>query len=284
MNVRQELTAALGQQVLHMEGVGGGCIANAAIVTMEDGARYFVKSMPDDQAPFLQEAHGLEELAKANALRIPSIQHATPQLLLLEYIEQAPRRTDFMEALGRGLAAQHRVTSAHYGFYEDNLIGATTQPNVPSDKDISWPAFYWQYRLKHQLKVAEQQGIATDDLRRWMGRLEPRIEGLLSGSEERPALLHGDLWSGNVISDERGEPCLIDPAVSYGHREAELGMTHLFGGFSQRFYDAYEEAFPLSPGHKERLGLYKLYHVFNHFNLFGHTYYEQTLSLIKRYV
>jgi fructosamine-3-kinase len=115
-------------------------------------------------------------------------------------------------------------------------------------------------------------------------KTEDKIESILEGSDAKPSLLHGDLWSGNFMTDEKGDACLIDPAVYYGHREADLAMTKLFGGFSQSFYDSYNDTFPLSEGWKYRENIYMLYHVLNHLNLFGSGYYAHALSLMKYYI
>ncbi|MCB9643404.1 MAG: fructosamine kinase family protein [Myxococcales bacterium] len=280
----QRVEQAMGAAVQEHHAVSGGCIADARCVRLVDGRSCFIKSMDGGQQPFLQEAHGLRELAKGGALRIPQVLHVEEDLLILEWLGQGRPKDGFMEILGRGLAQLHRVPSTAFGFYEDNFLGASPQLNTPQETGMSWATFYWEKRLFPQWQWAEQKGLATADLRRLMGRLEDRLEGLLAGSEEAPALLHGDLWSGNVMADAQGAPCLIDPAVYYGHREAELGMTSLFGGFGSAFYRAYEEAFPLPDGHLERRGLYELYHVLNHLNLFGSGYLGQAVQLLRRYV
>ncbi len=131
--------------------------------------------------------------------------------------------------------------------------------------------------------MAEKNGHATNELKSGMKFLESKLEKILEGSKEQPTLLHGDLWGGNYISDQRGNPCLVDPAVYYGHREADLAMTKLFGGFDVKFYSAYQEAFPLKEGWEYRENIYKLYHILNHLNLFGTSYLGQAISLINTY-
>jgi protein-ribulosamine 3-kinase len=142
--------------------------------------------------------------------------------------------------------------------------------------------FFHQRLLRWQLNLAAARPRG-DELARLLDRAESRIVELLAGTVEPPSILHGDLWGGNYIVDERGEPCLIDPAVYYGHREADLAMTRLFGGFDRAFYAAYDEAAPLAPGHEDRLPIYQLYHVLNHFNLFGGGYWEQSRRILGRY-
>ena len=139
-------------------------------------------------------------------------------------------------------------------------------------------------RLEFQIKMAERNGFGSSELITLASALEKALPGLLEGSEEPPSVLHGDLWSGNFMVASTGEPVLIDPAVYYGHREADLGMTRLFGGFSEAFYNAYDDEYPLPEGHERRNGLYQLYHLLNHLNLFGMSYYGQSINVMRQYV
>jgi fructosamine-3-kinase len=135
-----------------------------------------------------------------------------------------------------------------------------------------------------QLQLAENFDNSTPELRKGISKLEDKLEDIIGNSKEKPSLLHGDLWGGNFMIDEKGSAVLIDPAVYYGHREADLGMTKLFGGFSSEFHKSYNEIFPLEDGYEYRENIYKLYHVLNHLNLFGGGYYSQAISLIKFYI
>jgi fructosamine-3-kinase len=179
----------------------------------------------------------------------------------------------------------HKFTSDYFGFYEDNYIGANPQSNIPAEKEkTNWVSFYFNKRILFQLQLAEKLGHSTAELRKSISKLEEKIEEIIGAANEKPSLLHGDLWGGNYMVDESGSAVLIDPAVYYGHREADLGMTKLFGGFSSEFYTAYDETFPLEDGYDYRENIYKLYHVLNHLNLFGGGYYSQAISLIKFYI
>jgi fructosamine-3-kinase len=271
--------------------LGGGCIADAAVAVFADGSKVFVKRSAALPGMFEAEAEGLGTLAAARVIRVPRVLEVSAEALVLEMIESAPRGSAFAEDFGRKFAALHRQRGKACGFPRDNFIGATPQPNRPLDarwedaaaEDGSgWPEFFLERRLRFQVRLAEQRGD-RGELARLLDRAEARVVDLLGAAIEAPSLLHGDLWGGNCIVDERGEACLIDPAVYYGHREADLAMTRLFGGFDRAFYAAYEEAAPLPPGHQDRLPIYQLYHVLNHFNLFGGGYQEQGRRILRRY-
>lgn len=262
----------------------GGSINQAAVIETNAGT-FFAKTNARPLADqFECEAAGLEALARADTtLAVPAplawqdSRNGTDGFLVMEYFEPGPRVPDFDEKLGRGLASLHRNTSSSFGFDNDNYCGATPQPNPWT---AHWVEFYREHRLEHQLTLGSYDSSA----RRKLKMLFDRVDGLLDIDAEPPALIHGDLWSGNLHANEEGRPALIDPAVYYGHREAELGMMKLFGGFSQRVWDAYEEAYPLQPGWRDRLPLYELYHVMNHNTLFGGGYGRQAVSIAERYI
>ncbi|MDR0757908.1 MAG: fructosamine kinase family protein [Tannerella sp.] len=254
-----------------------GCVRTAS------GEVYFLKSGEESRA-FRCEACGLNELASAGAVRTAEAVSAGDDYILTRHIDGTRPRHGFFERFGRELAWLHRHAAPSFGFCEDNFIGATPQMNIPSEEERGdWTAFYFNKRLLYQFRLAEQNGYAVPELRRGFARLESQIESILKGSDEPPALLHGDLWSGNFMCDPSGRPVLIDPAVYYGHRETDLAMTKLFGGFPPAFYDAYREAWPLKPGWEYREGVYTLYHVLNHLNIFGESYLYGALNLMKRY-
>jgi fructosamine-3-kinase len=259
-------------QVESAQPVGGGCIHECYRVAI-GGRKFFVKCNDGSQADSLAaEADGLAAL-RGIGLRAPElISHGTAggkAFLLLEFLDLDGRR-DFA-ALGRMLAEAHRKAGPRFGWSRDNYIGATPQANGWCD---DWAEFWLERRLKPQLELAQRQGF---DLR--------FDEDLLpKGHSPQPALLHGDLWSGNAGFTKDG-PVVFDPAVYYGDREADLAMTELFGGFPRAFYAAYEETYPLEDGHQARKHLYNLYHLLNHLNLFGAGYLSQvkeTLGLLRR--
>ena len=234
---------------------------------------------------FVKETNGLLELVKAGVIRVPKIIHAEADFIILENISSKNKDKLFWGNFGRNFAMLHKYTSVSFGFYEDNFIGSTPQLNhTSSTEKINWTEFYFNKRILYQYKLAENKGYTGEELRKCFSRLESKINLIFNDCNVKPSLLHGDLWSGNFITDETGNACLIDPAVYYGHREADLAMTKLFGGFDSRFYDAYNEEYHLDSGYGYRENIYKLYHVLNHLNLFGSGYYQQAVNLIKFYL
>lgn len=276
-----------GTAVRAVRPVGGGCISAARIVELEDGRSLFVKSNRRGPAEmFEREAEGLAALAAVGALRVPGDTETgaigDTAWIAMEAIESAPPGPRFWEAFGESFARLHREGRAdRFGFPHDNYLGATLQPNGWMD---DWTEFWRHRRLGHQLELAREGGRSDPELDRLGDRVLARLEDFLGGIDEPPSLLHGDLWSGNFLTGPAGEPVVIDPACSYGHREADLAMTRLFGGFDARFYAAYEAAWPLAPGHRERLPLYELYHLLNHLNLFGGSYRGRCVAVLRRLV
>ncbi len=245
------------------------------------GAVWFVKVATGlGRERLAAEAEGLAALAATGTVRVPSVAAcggvADGAFLALEWVDlRAGGGRD--AALGRALAALHRCTGPRFGWASDNAIGATPQPN---GWDEDWARFFATRRIAPQLLRAASQSSPA-----WLGegeRLLARIPALLRGHTPAPSLLHGDLWSGNAACDEQGRPVVFDPAVYYGDREADLAMTELFGGFGADFHAAYREAWPVDPGHDLRRDLYNLYHVLNHFNLFGGAYGSHARRLIGR--
>lgn len=266
--------------------VSGGCIHDSRLLDLAGGGSAFLKadrSAPDDL--FEREAEGLAALAEPEAIRVP--REALPgraggtAFLVMEAIPTGRPGAGFWEDFGRRFARLHRAAQHHrFGFEHDNYLGGTPQPNGWCDE---WPEFFRRHRLGHQLALARSRGRSTPELERLGERLQDRLERYLDIPDEPPCLLHGDLWSGNFLADDAGEPVLIDPAVYYGHREADLAMTALFGRFDDRFYRAYDEEWPLPPGTGERQEIYQLYHLLNHLNLFGGSYLDGCLRVLRRY-
>ncbi|MCP5039794.1 MAG: fructosamine kinase family protein [bacterium] len=274
----------LGRSVAKLSGVAGGDIGHSARIVLEDGTALFAKHYPGAPAAMAQaEAEGLSWLREAGALRVPEVVAAAESgaaILVLEWIEQGRPADDFDEALGRGLAALHASGAAHFGFAASNFIGSLPQRNRPHAR---WADFYAEERIGPQTEMAARAGLLPDSLERDLERLSQALCEFC-GPQEPPARLHGDLWAGNRIVDELGRPCLIDPAAYGGHREVDLAMMKLFGGFSPRVFDAYREVTPLAPGADERVALYQLYPLLVHVNLFGSRYTGQVAERVRRYL
>ena len=284
--IKARIEEKLDNKIKSMSSLSGGCISDAYKLTTIEGSNYLLKYYPgisDDM--FEKEANGLRELAKPNAIRIPEVLSVDKDYILLEFISSGSKKKNFFEDFGRKFAEMHKYSADEFGFYEDNYIGSNPQINIPDKNEkTNWVSFYFNKRILFQIKLAEKLGNATPELRKSILKLEEKIEEIIRTSEEKPSLLHGDLWSGNYMVDENGGAVLIDPAVYYGHREADLGMTKLFGGFASEFYKSYNDTYPLDDGYAYRENIYKLYHVLNHLNLFGGGYYSQAISLIKYYI
>ena len=261
--------------------IGGGCI-NAAVRLSDGRISYFVKTNAASRlAMFEAEQAGLQALADSRAIRVPrpvaSGVAGSQAWLAMEYIEPSGGRRGSAAVAGRQLAALHRCLGAHFGWYRDNTIGSTQQPN---DERDDWLAFWREQRLGFQLELGARNGYGGA-LQRQGERLLERLPALFDHAPV-PSLLHGDLWSGNLSYDAEGNPVIFDPAVYYGDREADLAMTELFGGFGADFYAAYTEAWPLHPGYGVRKTLYNLYHILNPMNMFGGGYQGQARGMIDR--
>ncbi len=259
--------------------VSGGCINNGARLFTASGRTFFLKtnsSLPPDT--FALEAEGLSALSVSDGPHLPQPLLAGAGFLLLEDLAPAPKQPDFWPVLGRQLACLHNHTSPRFGFAHHNYLGSTPQPNPWMEDGF---AFFAQQRLMFQAKLAQHNGFLGDLEMHLMDHLCSRLPELVP--PQPASLIHGDLWSGNVISDSLGQPAIIDPAAHYGWAEAELGMTALFGDFPTAFYQAYQEHRPLEPGWRERLPIYNLYHLLNHLNLFGMSYYADVMAILRRF-
>ncbi len=272
--------------IIELRSQGGGCINHASqLVTKKK--KYFLKwnsqSLPN---MFTTEAIGLRLLSSAKAIRIPEVikaqeaQAGIPAYLLSEWIDI---RSSFdQRKCGHQLAQLHLNTeSGRYGLDLDNYIGSTPQYNT---WHTDWISFFRDMRLQPQIELAIRNNRCGSDRKQKLDQLLNRLEDWLGAIPRKACLLHGDLWAGNVIGDEHSNPVLIDPAVYYGDREADLAFTQMFGGFSQAFYQAYHETYPLEPGYQDRFEIYNIYHILNHLNLFGESYGYSLDSTLRRLV
>jgi protein-ribulosamine 3-kinase len=282
-DLAQAISAITGRKLARApdETVSGGSVG-VCLRWMSDAGPVFVKVAGADRAwAFDAEADGLRALASAGAIRVPRVLGtgvaSNRAWLALEWIDLVSPASRSEARLGELLAEQHRATSATFGWHRANTIGLTEQKNEP---DTDWARFYAARRLGFQLDIVEASGG---------GRLLDRgrrlcecVPALLGAHSPVASLLHGDLWAGNHAEDSAGNPVIFDPAVHFGDREADIAMTRLFGGYGRAFYAAYEAAWPLEAGAAERVPLYNLYHVLNHFNLFGGGYRRQAEDMTER--
>ena len=259
--------------------IGGGSINQAYRLT--DGDRdFFLKlNQAAQYAMFEAEALGLKEMADSHTIRVPrpicwGIVDGS-SYIVMEYLPLGNSSRDAWYQMGQQLAAMHRVVSDRgFGWHRDNTIGDTPQKN-PWTAD--WVTFYGEHRLRYQLQLANRRGNFPRQ-----AELLAALPSLLAGHEPLPSLVHGDLWSGNASVTVDGTPVILDPATYYGDREVDIAMTEEFGGFPQAFYEGYNAAYPLAAGYEKRKILYNLYHILNHFNLFGGGYGSQAQSMIDR--
>ena len=291
-SLENALTSLFGNdiKIIRTARVAGGDINQAYRLTLTDGTCVFMKSNTKENASFFTtEAAGLNAIAHTKTIGTPRIlgsgldDDSGCSFLLLEFITAKNRISNYWETFAQELAAMHQaettdfVTEGIYGFSHDNYIGAKNQTNTVQN---SWISFFRDCRLKPQFKSAADYFDKTD--LKNIDRLLERIDDILV-EPEHPSLLHGDLWSGNVITGNDGKAWLIDPAVYVGHAEADIAMTELFGGFPPAFYAAYKKAAPLQPGYDRRRDLYNLYHLLNHLNLFGRSYLSSVKRVVEKY-
>jgi protein-ribulosamine 3-kinase len=286
--IHEAITAAvetiLSEKIMRAEPVPGGDI-NQVYRLKTNSGQYLIKINSASRFPdmFIKEADGLAIIANTGAVNVPQAialgEAAGYSFLLMDWVEAGQSGNAGMAKLGEGLANLHRNTLVLFGFGEDNYIGSLHQSNRIHGE---WSDFYIEERLDPLLKMAVDSGMLEPADTRQFERLYAKLPELFE--PESPALLHGDLWSGNFIIDKNNRPYLIDPAVYYGHREMDIAMTMLFGGFRAAFYDAYQYHYPLAKGFEQRLKLWSLYPLLVHVNLFGGGYVQQLRSYLGTYL
>jgi len=280
-NFSELLTSELGQEciVSGTAPVHGGDINACSKLTTNLGL-YFVKQNSGHSYPnmFRNEANGLKALS-TSSFKIPQVILAGDDFLVLEWLEKEKPSSTFWTQFGQSLAKMHQIQDSQFGFEEDNYIGSLTQSNARKN---DWASFFIENRIEIQVKLAVDRGQLSKHLLGKFEQLYSRVEHWFP--VEKPSLLHGDLWGGNAMCSLEDKPTLFDPAVYYGHREMDLAMTKLFGGFSAEMYRAYDRVFPLEKGFEERVNLCNLYPLLVHVNLFGGGYAYQVEQILKRFI
>lgn len=283
--IQSHLLSEHGIRLSGAKPVSGGDINQVALLTAHDGRQYFIKYNRGDSAAGMlrTEALGLQALGEPGVIAVPEViaQGSAPggwAWLLLEYIAPGHQNRAFWECFGQSLAALHEQSAAQYGLDHDNYIGSLPQSNTRYD---TWVEFYAETRLRPQMRmaIAQKQLTAADERR--LEALCNRLPSICP--EEPPALIHGDLWGGNFLCNTHSLPVLIDPAACYAHREMDLAMSRLFGGFDPVFYESYETARPIAPGFEERIEVYQLYYLLVHVNLFGGGYAGSARRILERW-
>ncbi|MDA3128528.1 fructosamine kinase family protein [Aliibacillus thermotolerans] len=265
--------------LLDVQSVSGGSVSQAYRVQTKENI-YFIKYNPNVPEDFFEkERDGLMRLKRSGAISVPTVYAHKESYIAMEWVSGA-RKKETETLLGRGLAELHQCTRDTFGLDVDNYIGKLPQPN---NEEENWLTFYKKHRLGFQMELALKRDVLPKVRREKLERLLDSLHRFLP-AHSVPSLLHGDLWGGNWITGDAGIPYFIDPAVFYGEREMELAFTELFGGFSQTFYDAYEEISPLPPEFEERKPLYQLYYLLVHLNLFGETYGPSVDRVLDYYV
>jgi hypothetical protein len=279
--LKRALASLLDTEIVGSTPVAGGDINEACALDIAKG-RFFLKTNRAAHAVhmFRTEADGLRALQQAGALRIPEVLHhgqaGSRAFLLLAFVREGRPGSAFWTTFGRQLARLHHRPQPYFGWTENNYIGRLPQSNRRQE---TFADFYAAERLQPQLRQARDRRLLDGPDQRALDALCDRLPELLP--EEPPALIHGDLWGGNFLCDEKRQPVLIDPAVCYAHREMDLAMSRLFGGFAPAFYTAYEAAYPTAPGLKDRIPVYQLYYLLVHVNLFGSSYTGSVRRILR---
>lgn len=275
-----QIESQLGK-VLTSQTISGGDINQAMKLETKEG-QFFVKwNQGIYPQMFLLESIGLKVLERSGAIRVPKVIMVDESFLVLEWLDFGDRTPASAKKLGQSLARLHQKTSLYHGLEDDNFIGTLPQKNRQTEV---WWAFYWEQRIKPQMQIAKNKGRLTEELEEAFWDLSDKLKEILPTKVEA-SLLHGDLWGGNwaVVSSgaDKGKPVVFDPAIYCGHREVDIAMTELFGGFPAEFYQGYNQVWKLDKDYQHRKKIYQLYPLLVHLNLFGGGYADQIMTIIK---
>jgi fructosamine-3-kinase len=279
--IARQISEITGEKftITNRRSIGGGCI-NQGYAIEGDDRIYFIKiNRAAALEMFVAEAKGLQAMRQTQTIRIPQPicwgTAADSCYLVLEYLELGGSSDRSWEIMGEELAAMHRNGIAtDFGWEINNTIGSTPQIN---DRSENWADFFANRRIGYQLKLAQRRGASFPNI----SKIVSSIKSILAESSPQPSIVHGDLWSGNASILRTGEPTIFDPATYYGDREVDIAMTELFGGFPAAFYRGYDRSWSLDEGYQKRKTIYNLYHILNHFNLFGGGYLAQANRTIQ---
>jgi len=250
---------------------------NYVLITKDK--KYFVKLQKNQNLDLINEAKELSILGKY--VKTPIVHCATKEFIIMDWIEKSHNLV-CQNQLGESLAILHNNQNKYYGFQFNNKLGITTQLNAPEKKIKNWADFFWNYRINFQITLAKKNNLISCNENEKLLILKNYVYRKLD-IKTYPSLLHGDLWSGNYISNSNG-PFFIDSAAYFGHREADFALTYMFGGFSREFYQSYEKRLPFEENHEERKPIYMIYHYLNHLNLFGRSYLSGVLNCYQKII
>ncbi|WP_019504946.1 fructosamine kinase family protein [Pleurocapsa sp. PCC 7319] len=282
--IAQAISEATGKDfaIADTRSVGGGCI-NQGYKISDNNTAYFVKLNQASQLEmFAAEALGLNQMYATQTITVPQpVCWGTANdssYIVLQWLDLGRGNSQSWTEMGRQLAAMHREgMSNNFGWERNNTIGSTPQINTETD---NWADFFAEHRIGYQLKLAKRRGGSFPDT----NKVVNAVRNKLADRQPQASLVHGDLWSGNAAISSDGSPVILDPATYYGDRETDIAMTELFGGFPAAFYHGYNEAWQLDSGYQHRKNIYNLYHILNHFNLFGGGYANQAKRMINNVV
>ena len=267
--------------ITNQQQLSGGSINQVSCIGLDNGSKYLLKTQTGAAHLdiFQIEYESLLLLAEAKIIKVPDPIISGDDFLVMEYIQEGIKAKNWQEQLGRNLALLHQHTQQElFGFHCNNYLGTSLQINTWKEE---WIAFWSKNRLEPQLKLlAERVGLDDPLLKKGLHLLD-NLEFWLGQITEPAVLLHGDLWSGNAMADDKGGPVIFDPACYYGHREAEFGMMRMFGGFGPKCEAAYAEIWPFADGYEQRFRLYQLHHELNHLLLFGQAYYSSSMASLN---
>jgi fructosamine-3-kinase len=276
----QAIERAAGKKLLGVRALSGGSVAEVLLLDLGDGARLVAK-LGHPGSSLRLEAWMLEYLARESRLPVPSVVHASDELLLLEYIESGDALDGRAERnAAELLAALHNITARQFGLERDTVIGGLPQPNPQSP---SWIPFFRDHRLLYMARAAREDGKAGAALLARIEKLAGRLDEYLP-EPERPSLIHGDMWGGNVLCRNGAVAGFVDPAIYYADAEIELAFSILFSTFGDAFFSRYRELRGIRPGFFEtRVPLYNLYPLLVHVRLFGGGYVAQVERTLTRF-
>lgn len=285
LNARNLISKMTGRPVTidSIRAISGGSINNAFKISFAVG-EWFMKTNSASRYPgmFESEAKGLKLLLDSGLKRVPEVigldEADGDAFLFMQWLEPAGRKKDYWEEAGSALAKLHKVTQKYYGLDHDNYIGSLPQKNNITENGTE---FMINMRYDPLVRMAVDNKLLDAHTIELVNRVYKNLDSIMP--DETSALLHGDLWSGNIITGPDGYVWFIDPAVYYGYRETDLAMTKLFGGFDISFYSAYNDEFPLGAGWEQRVDLFQLYPLLVHLVLFGTGYRGEVLSILKKY-